>query len=183
MFKFLFLSNLLPEKGVLLLLDACCELKKRGCSFICHVVGNECSELSLSRLGDEVSLRGLPDAVQVHGPLYGENKDAMLRLADALVFPTYYHNECFPLVILEAMKHALPVISTRLAAIPDMVEQGVTGLLVPPRDVAALADAMQNLMADPESAARMGEVGRVKQQRYFTAEQFENTLCSILRGD
>jgi len=73
-----------------------------------------------------------------------------------------------PLSVLEYMEGARPVVATRVGGVPDLVEDGVTGLLVPPRDPAALATALAELLLDPDRAARMGEAGRARRQAEFT---------------
>lgn len=181
MYQFLFLSNLLEEKGVLVVLDACQCLKNQGQSFICHFVGGESSELTLTDMQAEVKAREIQDVVLLHGPLYEKNKEEILQLADALVFPTFYHNECFPMVILEAMKYALPVISTHIAAISDIVESGKTGILIPPRKVSPLVDAMASFLNNPKQSAEMGKNGQTRFLNNFTFQHFENTLSEILK--
>ena len=64
------------------------------------------------------------------------------------LFSTFYHNECFPLVLLEAMEHGLPCISTTEGGIPGIVDDGKTGFLVPKHDVAVLADKILLLLND-----------------------------------
>jgi glycosyltransferase involved in cell wall biosynthesis len=68
------------------------------------------------------------------------------------------------------MAHALPVVSTTTMAIPEIVVPGETGLLVPPRDGAALAEAMERLAADPELRRRLGEAGHERLERQFTTQ-------------
>lgn len=181
MYSFLFLSNLLEEKGALLVLDACQRLMNRGRVFRCHFVGGESKELSFACMKDEVKARALQSVISLHGPLYGGDKEKILKNADALVFPTFYHNECFPLVILEAMKHGLPVISTNIAAISDIVVPEETGVLVKPRDVESLVDAMEYFLDNPEKSAELGKNGQLRFRNYFTVQSFESTLCDILR--
>jgi starch synthase len=80
--------------------------------------------------------------------------------AGAFVLPTL--RECFGISFLEAMAFGLPVVGTRIEAIPEIVAEGETGLLVPPRDVGALTRALETLLRDPERARRMGAAGRAR---------------------
>jgi len=84
------------------------------------------------------------------------------------------------LVLLEAMQFSLPVVSTFEGGIPDVVENGVTGFLVPQKDVEALAEKLELLIRNPELRKQMGEAGRKRYQEKFTLEKFENTLKDII---
>lgn len=101
----LFLSNLLISKGVVVLLDSLKVLKEKGCRFVSDFVGGETVEMDAAMFQAEVVKRGLKGMVVYHGKKYGKDKEAFLNGADIFVFPTFYHNECFPLVLLEAMEH------------------------------------------------------------------------------
>lgn len=179
--EFLYLGNLIPNKGVLVLLDACRLLADKDKSFRCHIVGAGSKELSVEDCRSLVESLNLVDLVEVHGPLYGEEKEKMWKQCDVFVFPTFYHNECFPLVILEAMQHSLPVISTPVGAIPDMVIDGETGMLVSVNDAQALAVAMSKIMEKTHEAYDLGTNARLQFTENYTVEQFENTLISILQ--
>ena len=179
--EFLYLGNLIPEKGVLVLLEACRLLANEEKSFRCHIVGAGTKELSVEDCRALVDDFNLSDLVEVHGPLYGEEKEKMWKQCDVFVFPTFYHNECFPLVILEAMQHSLPVIATPVGAIPDMVMDGETGVLVPANDAHALADAMARMMEKLSGTCDFGTNSRRLFLENYTVDQFENTLISILQ--
>ena len=77
--------------------------------------------------------------------------------------------EGFGLVFLEAMAAAKPVVATRVSAIPEVVEDNVTGLLVPPDDPAALAGALLELIRDPARARQMGKAGHARVHAHFSA--------------
>lgn len=100
----------------------------------------------------------------------GEEANGMnvISAIDVLVLPSIA-NEDFPNVVLEAMGVGKPVIASRIAGTPEQVEDGCTGLLVPPNDVTALADAMSRLQGDAALRATMGEAGRCRYEERFTA--------------
>ena len=179
--RILFLSNLLIEKGVLVLLDALQRLKEQGLRFTCELVGGETPELDASRLEEAIRTRGLKDVVNYHGKRLGAEKEAIIGQANIFVFPTFYQNECFPLVLLEAMAHALPCISTDEGAIPDIIDDGVTGLIVKKRDATDLAEKIEILLQDTELRERMGIAGRKKYEEQFTLERFERRFTDCLK--
>lgn len=115
-----------------------------------------------------------------HGRKYGNDKEAFLNAADMFVFPTFYHNECFPLVLLEAMQHHLPCVSTTEGGIPGIIDDGKTGFLVPKHDAETLAEKIQTLLSDADLRQRMGEAGREKYEKEFTLEVFEKRMAEIL---
>ena len=87
MINFLYLGNLIPEKGVVVLIEACEGLKNRGFQFQCHIVGASSRELSVEDCMKLVDEKDLSDYVKVHGPLYGSDKEKMLQTCDCFVFP------------------------------------------------------------------------------------------------
>ena len=101
-----------------------------------------------------------------------ETADRMARFLDRMAG--------FPLVLLEAMQHALPIIATPVGAIPDMVEDGVTGLIIPEQDAKALAEAMQGFIEHPERIRSMGEAARGRFLQSYTVNRFEQHLLHIL---
>jgi glycosyltransferase involved in cell wall biosynthesis len=122
---------------------------------------------------------GLSSTVTYCGPVYGEQKKQLLASADLFVFPSFHPTESLPLVILEAMSYAVPVVATPDGGIPDMVEEGVTGFLVPKRNAQALADRLEQLIARPELRKAMGSRGRERFLQRFTLERFETDLRGI----
>ena len=176
--RLLFLSNLLESKGVFVLLDALKMLKDEGYTFICDFVGGETAEIDVNRFQEEVHQRGLDGTCLYQGKKYGKDKDEAYRQADFFVFPTY--NECFPLVLLEAMQHRLPCISTNEGAIMDIVDDGVTGYVVGARNADHLAAKIEVLLNDNQQRMDMGENGYRKYQEQFTLDVFEKRMHDVL---
>ena len=174
----LFLSNLIESKGLLVLLDACVLLKERGVPFVLDIAGGETAEISAERLFSETESRGLTEMVCYHGSVAGEKKDSMYLNADIFTLPSY--NDCFPLVVLEAMAHSLPVVSTDEGAIPDIVEDGVTGFVIERRNPEALSKALEMLLCNCDKGHEMGKRGREEYERSYTINSFENRFVSIL---
>lgn len=177
-FKILFLSNIIVDKGVFLLIDACAILYEKGHEIKCDFVGGE-GDITRSEFQAYVSDKGLSDHVKYHGKKLGEFKDLMFEQADVFVLPT--KNDCFPLTILEAMQHSLPVISTVEGGIPDMIDEGKTGFLIPKNSNAELlSERIEYLILNPSLRMEMGANGRSKYENNFTLSDFEQKLCSIL---
>lgn len=178
--KFLFLSNMMEEKGVLILLEACALLKEKGLDFECHFIG-AWSDVSEEAFYEEVTKLGIEKSIFAHGKQYGSDKIKFFNDADVFVFPTYYHNECFPLVLLEAMQYGLAVISTNEGGIGDIVEEGKTGLLVLRKNIQELANVLEQMIKEPNLRAQMGKAGRDRYEKKFTQEIFEKNLMEILQ--
>ena len=180
--RLLFLSNLIESKGIYVLLEACRMLKEEGIAFQCDYVGGESKMVSGESFRAAIATQGLADCVTYHGPQYGAAKERFFREADIFVFPTFYDNECFPLVLVEAMQHKLPVISTMEGAIPDIVTDGVNGFVCAQRDVQALAEALRRLIGDGQMRAAMGQRGYEMYREGMTLEAFEGNFTQALRS-
>lgn len=177
--RILYLSNMAEDKGPLVLLDALGVLAARGVQFEANFVGATYRD-AVAKFHVRMEELRLSHRVRYLGPVYGDAKDALFDAHDIFVFPTFYAQEAFPLVLLEAMQKALPIVTTFEGAIPAIVEDGVTGYLVPQRDATALADRLEQLVADSELRARMGEAGRKRYADHFTLAHFEKALCAAL---
>ncbi|HHT29556.1 MULTISPECIES: glycosyltransferase [Petrimonas] len=179
-FRILFLSNLFESKGVYDLIEACAILKEKGYSFVCNFIGGE-GDIDEEQFNDCVRQKMLTEQVKYLGKRFGKLKEMAYEQADVFVLPTYYPNECFPLVILEAMQHSLPVISTFEGGIPDMVKDGINGFLIPQRNAAALAERLELLIRYPQLRKQMGLDGRRSYENNFTLGIFEHRLLAILQ--
>lgn len=176
--RLLFLSNLIPSKGVYVLLDACKMLRERGFQFVCDFVGGETKEIDRATFEAAVKVRGLDDVVYYHGPKYGEEKECYWRNADIFVQPTF--EDCFPLTIVEAMQHGKPVVSTDEGAIPDLVKNGENGFVSERKDSHSLAIALEKLITNPALCLQMGEKGYQRYKEEYTLEAFERKFIETM---
>lgn len=179
--RILFLSNLLITKGVIVLLDALKLLKDKNIGFVCNFVGAETNEIDASHFLKEVQKRGLQQEVKYLGKKYGKEKEELYRTSDIFVFPTYYYNECFPLVLLEAMQMHLPCISTTEGGISSIINDGENGYLVEMNNPIALADSIEKLLKDADLRKNMGENGWKRFKSDFTLEAFEKRMEFCLK--
>lgn len=178
--QLLYLSNLQIEKGIIDVLDACKILKEKGYSFECNLIGGETNEMNKKTLLNEISIRNLKDCVIYQGKKYGNDKDFFYKKSDIFIFPTYYHNECFPVVLLEAMQHHCVCISTNEGGISDIIDDGINGFVVNKRNPFLLADKIETLVKDKELMNKMKKAGYDKFIKNFTIEKYEFNIYSIL---
>jgi len=99
---------------------------------------------------------------------------------DIMVLPSVF--DVLPVTVFEAMSMALPVVATSVGGVPEQVEDGVTGFIVPPRDGEAIADRVGRLLADPQLARRMGLAGRDRVARLFTVEEYVRATLNLYDG-
>ena len=177
--KILFLSNLIESKGVYVLLDSLKILSDNNVKFYCDIVGGE-GDISLNQLNQKINNLNLQDYVSYVGKKYNDDKHKIFQSSDIFVFPTFYHNECFPLVLLEAMMFGLPVISTNEGGIPDIVKDSETGFIVQKQNPKQLSEKIKYLIDNPNCAILMGKKGQEMFFKHYTLEIFEKTLTHIL---
>ncbi len=178
----LFLSNLIISKGVLVLLDALKILKDRGYSFVCDFVGGETTELSAADFNREVQKRKLNEIAYYQGKRFGKEKGESFQQADIFIFPTFYPNEAFPLVNLEAMEYKLPIVTTNEGGIPDMVKDNVNGLICEKQNPESLADCIARLLDNEALRIQMGKAGYQIFKERFTLQRFEARMCEVLKN-
>ena len=106
-----------------------------------------------------------------------EDVPALLDTLDVVALPSW--TEGLPLVLLEAMARARPVVATPVGGTPELVTDGETGLLVPPRDPEALAEALRRVLDDPDLARRLGDAGRAQVAERFSASEQERRVLEI----
>lgn len=161
--EILFLSNLVEAKGVWPLLDALKMLKGKGIEFHCLFVGGTSRFISAEKFASEVKARGLEGIAEYVGPQYGDDKWKAFKKADVFVLPSM--DDCLPLTIAEAMMCGVPVVASDVGAIPDLVEDGVTGFIFSHEDL-IVETGGEFLDWEPraEMAARIAEAKELKQK-------------------
>lgn len=177
--RLLFLSNLIESKGVYVLLGALKILNDKGVPFHCNFVGGE-GDITIKQLNQKINDFNLQNKVTYLGKKYDEEKYNIYQYSDIFIFPTFYANETFGLVNIEAMMFGLPVISTNEGGIPDIVVDVETGFIVDKQNSEKLAEKIKILIDHPEMRFRMGSAGRVKYEENYTLEHFERRIISIL---
>lgn len=175
----LFLSNMIAEKGVWTIVEAAKVLLEKDVEVEFHFVG-KWSDITEEMFRQAIADYHLENVCFAHGGKYGKEKDEYWNAADVFVFPTFYHNECFPLVLLEAMQHHLPCISTTEGGIPGIIDDWKTGFLIRKHDYSALADKIEYLCLHPDVCKDMGEKGYQKFLNGFTLRKFEERMVEIL---
>jgi glycosyltransferase involved in cell wall biosynthesis len=123
---------------------------------------------------------GLDDMVSFLGPLTGDAKWDRFRRSHILCFPSFFESESFGNVAVEAMMFGLPVVGTRWRGIPDVIDDGVTGLFVPVQDAAALAGRSRAVDTRPRLRLTLGSAGRKKYLEEFTIERHLERLEEFL---
>ena len=176
-------GQLNEKKGFAYLLEACGILKSQGRNIRCEIIGEGPQKEDLTLLINKLALG---KTVNLCGAL--SNDDAMARYAQADIFvlPCVVARDLgrdgIPNVIIEAMANRLPVISTRLSGIPEVIEHNVNGLLVPPNNSEALAAAIAKLLDKYPLCAQMGEMGRLKVEQHFDIRKNTNLFIQLLIG-
>ena len=155
-------ARLLRQKGVLDFIAAARILRERGVAAECVVAGEPDPENPHSLTREELADPAITWVGRVEmAPL--------LAAAHIACLPTFYR-EGLPKFLLEAMAAGLPCVTTSVVGCREAVADGESGLLVPPRDPVALADALERLVADPALRARMGAAGRARAETLFADE-------------
>jgi colanic acid/amylovoran biosynthesis glycosyltransferase len=153
--RLLTIGRLVGVKGQAVLLDAVAELSRRGVDVELTMAGDGPEREPLGRRASDL---GISERVEFAGPVGHDRTIELYREAD--VFCTSSFAEGLPTVLMEAMATGLPVIATRIMGIPELVEDGVSGLLVAPARSDQLADAIERLASQPDERAAMGAAGR-----------------------
>jgi glycosyltransferase involved in cell wall biosynthesis len=157
--RVVFVGRLAPQKGVRTLVAAVRRLKNSNAQIL--LVGDGSERPALEQ---EIRQLGVENRVHLLGFVQHEYVPAVLAHADLLILPSLY--EELGTILLEAMWVGLPIVASRTGGIPDVVTDGVSGLLVPPGDPEALARAIDRVLSSPDLARRLGEAARERAKDY-----------------
>jgi glycosyltransferase involved in cell wall biosynthesis len=175
-------GRLVAFKGFEYLIDACAELARQGLEFTCEIIGDGPLRGDLEARIRKLNLSG---RVHLVGSLSQGAVLEKLRCADIFVLASVTDaqgaSDVFPTVIIEAMAAARPVVSTRLAGIPESVVHGETGLLIPSGDTTALAEAVGRLIQDAKLRLNYGRAGRERIEQHFRIDQTVAPLIELLQ--
>jgi colanic acid/amylovoran biosynthesis glycosyltransferase len=172
--EILCIGRLVPEKGQAVLIEALARLAERGVPATVTFAGDGPQRAALERLAADL---GVASAVSFRGAVAQEDLRTLYETASVFCLPSF--SEGVPVVLMEAMAMRLPVLSTRITGIPELIEDGHDGLLVPPGRPDSLADALELLSRDPALRQALGTRGRDKVLAEFDAEASATTLHSI----
>lgn len=174
---FLLLARMDTWKGVDDLLAACTILKGLQTDFHVTLAGPPGEGDSAVALVDRIASSKLENRVRFVGPVHGAVKETLWRQTDVLVQPS--HQEGMPMSMLEALMRGIPVVATRVGAIPEVITAGREGWLVRPRAVDELAAAMLKMVTDLQGRRTMGMAARELAQQRFSLARFERDITSL----
>jgi len=165
----LFLGRLVPEKGAETLLKA-------------HKKSNQAWKLVIAGTGpllDVLKVQYNPSILV--GYLAGDALKEMIRKASVVVVPSEWYENC-PMSVLEAMAYGKPIVGSRMGGIPELVDEGKTGLLYEARDVDGLLSKLNQLMESRELRMKMGKAGRARVEQHFSLDLHHHGLVNIYKS-
>jgi len=175
------IGRFVPKKGFSVLLRALHKLRQEGRRFRCYVIGGGPMRSELDKL---ITHLGLRDCVELLSQMSQTELLSYYRQANIFALACEVQDDGdrdgIPNVLVEAMAMGIPVVSTMISGIPELVENGVSGLLVPEKDPVAFAEGIEKLLRQPETAHRLGLAGRAKVERDFDAKRNVEKIGALL---
>lgn len=160
-------SRLHPEKGLIYLIRACHILYQRKVDYTCTIIGEGPEKIAYEKLIDELKVPN----IRFTGYLSYDQVKQKLQVPAVFVLPSIIDSDglgdILPNGVKEAMAMQVPVVTTNMRGIGELVVDGVSGILVPPGNPQAIADAIERIISQPDLGRKMGEAGRKKIQRDF----------------
>ena len=178
-FQVLFLSALLHLKGPTTLLGALAKIRKARQDFHCTIAGGWGADAAAMQpaIARQIAIAELGEHVAFTGAVDGQAKLNLFQNADLFVFPTL--GDSYGIVLLEAMRAGLPIVASRVGAVPEIVHEGTNGLLCEPGNAEELAEKIAYLMDRPELRRQMADNNRRRFEQFFTAEQFAARMADV----
>jgi glycosyltransferase involved in cell wall biosynthesis len=175
--KVLYLGYLGRNKGTFELLDAAKEIAAKETPIFFDLVGEELSGGEKEELKQKIIQDGLDNIVTLHPPVAGDAKNDFFQKADIFAYPSY--SEGMPMAVIEAMACGLPIIATRVGGLPDLVSDGINGILVDAGNPGQIASALELLSANSEMRLSMGAESSQTAGDKFDMEKLVPRLVSI----
>lgn len=175
----LFLSNLISTKGIWVLIESFSLVLKKHPNAILKIVGEATNKDIEKDLQERINQLEIEKNVKILGPKFGTEKDQIFQSSDVFIHPTL--RDAFPLVILEAMRAGIPVVSTNVGAISEIVDDGVTGFVVESGNPKMLANKIIQLLNNETISSQFGTNAKKKYESIYTIEKFEMTLAQAFR--
>jgi glycosyltransferase involved in cell wall biosynthesis len=172
--RILYIGRLVPEKGQTVLLEAVAELARRGLEVEVTLAGGGDLRPELEAFAGRL---GISSQVEFPGAVGQDRLRELYEAATVFCLPSF--GEGVPVVLMEAMAMEVPVLSTRIAGIPELIEHGRDGLLVPPGRADELAAALESLLTNRERHSELAQAGRQKVLREFDAERSAEQLHDL----
>ena len=175
----LYLSNLFRSKGIDDVLAACAILRQRNIDFTLDIAGAEGDILAdeLARLIDTFDLE---NCSHYHGPVDADIRTKLLSNADLFLFPSRYSNEAQPLVVLEAMAAGVPVITSNIGTLGDIVRDGETGRICQPGKPEILADRISDALTQTKETHDMANDAQAFCRTHFSKVRFDHDLQQLI---
>jgi glycosyltransferase involved in cell wall biosynthesis len=173
-FRLLFVSRLIPTKGLLETISAVAILCEKGFEVVLEVLGSGETRLTAEDLAKSLEIS---EFVNFHGHVSEETVQEFYRGSDLLVFPTF-HIEGFPMVIFNALQFGLPVVTTKIRAAADYLKEGVNCLFCEPKNAASVAEKIAEIMQNKDLREEMNKNNRALAME-FTAEKIAPEYTEI----
>jgi glycosyltransferase involved in cell wall biosynthesis len=166
-------GRLVEKKGFDYLVKACAILKERGRQFQCQIVGGGDADVT-EKLVRLIKDLGVEDTVNLQGAVTQEELRDIFKKATVFALPCLVvdngDRDGIPNVLVEAMSMRVPVISTDISGIPELIDNNINGLLVPEKNALAMADAIERLLINPELRQQLGYAGRARVCKDFDSQ-------------
>lgn len=176
-------GRFVPKKGFPILIQALHRLRQEGLALHCDIVG---SGPLKDELQQQIKTLGMSDAVKLVAPMPQSELLEYYRKADLFALACEVQEDGdrdgIPNVLVEALAMGIPAVSTAISGIPELIEDGVNGLLVPEKSAEALAEALGKILRDAELAERLGSAGRAKVEDEFDALRNVEKIGMLLRA-
>jgi glycosyltransferase involved in cell wall biosynthesis len=179
--RILSVGRFVEKKGFLTLVDACALLRERGLRFTCLLVGG--ADAHQTAVEQRIRHHGLTGIIEIRNAVTQQQLRNIYDDSSVFALPCQVldngDRDGIPNVLAEAMAMRLPVVSTNISGIPELVESGKNGLLVPPRNADALAEALGALIQDPSLGGKLGDEARATILRVFDSRENTRELAKL----